>query len=66
MSERDLIHVFAVTKVIGFERIDSGKTLALRLLGADGGEVMVILAVSVAEALSRELAEHLKASAAQS
>ena len=60
MSDSDQPYVSAAVQVISTEMIDSGRTLAVRLRRADGGEAVLLLSKPVAEHLNRQMAEMLR------
>jgi hypothetical protein len=59
VSDNDQPQVFAATDVTGAEAIDGGRTLAIRLRRADGGESAILLPLVVAQDLSSRIADAL-------
>ncbi len=55
MSDSDQFYVFAAVEVSGVEMIDGGRTLAIRLRKADGGEAAVLLTRPFADDLNRRI-----------
>lgn len=61
MSDNDQPYVFAAIEVTATEMIDGGRTLAIRLGRADGGEAAILLPLLVAQDLSGRIADALSA-----
>lgn len=57
MSDSEQPFVFAATEVMGAEKIDGGRTLAIRLRKADGGEAVILLPLHAAQDLSGQLTD---------